>query len=221
MSVDLKGLSRSLSHDFPTSPDTRKKASGYIMKGSILMLLGAFLVLFFYRAVWTILTVGDGMASQEYSVFSNVEALLESLSLIVFFGLFLYFFGLIYMSRGLKVVSQRRKKTDSLFPVVFLAGIILIIIGVLQAINYQDFYGQPYIGTAFGVVGLLLIIIANVWLISGMIKFGKNAGAPVVGIFSILYIIPFADLIPPFVNFAYAYLLWYSEDQMDSTENKS
>lgn len=54
-----------------------------------------------------------------------------------------------------------------------------------------------------------------------MIKFGKNAGAPVVGIFSILYIIPFADLIPPFVNFAYAYLLWYGEDQMDSTENKS
>lgn len=83
------------------------------------------------------------MASQDYSVFSNVETLLESLSLIVFFGLFLYFFGLIYMSRSFKVVSQRRKKTDSLFPVVFLAGIILIIIGVSQAINYQVSVGNP------------------------------------------------------------------------------
>ncbi len=49
MSIDLKALSSSFSCDFPTTPDKRMGVSIYLMKASVLMFLGVFLVLFFIK----------------------------------------------------------------------------------------------------------------------------------------------------------------------------
>lgn len=224
MTVDLKALSASFSRDLPTTPDMRRDVSIYLMKASVLMLLGLFLVLFFYKNTITAITIVEGVVTIAigYGPFNELNVLVETQGLFPFLGLFLYFSGLVYLSRVFKAMPQKDQKNNGPFAALFLAGILVLIFGTyLVVISGGNFRFGPPIGTIVELIGILLMVIANVWLIVGMIRFGKVAGTPAVGMFSILLIVPFADLIPPLVNFSYAYLLWYSEERKDSIENKS
>ena len=215
--MELEQLSVSLNQKINLDDTKKEIVASNMLKGSMVSFFGIFILLFFRNVLYMTFFEPNLVAGiLTGTIFGNsafnVQSTYSLPILFIFVALFFGFLGLRYYSRAFGVSMNRNWKSNMLS--IYGLGSTILIIAILLMIIWavHGGYNLNYVLLSWmlGLVGIALIALANVYLAINFMKFGKVSGAPILGMISILFVVPFVDLVPPVLGFCYGYLLKYN-----------